>query len=44
MSARFELSTLERSLGGNLKSPLFDLETYGQRMKVGEAWVWFEWG
>lgn len=39
MSARFELSTLERSLGGNLKSPLFDLETYGQRMKVEDAAV-----
>lgn len=37
MSARFELSTLEASLGGNLKSPLFDLETYGQQMKVGRV-------
>jgi hypothetical protein len=34
MSERFELHTLDTHLGGSLKSNLFDLEQYAQRMKV----------
>lgn len=34
MSERFDLAHIESCMGGNLKSPLFDLEQYGQRMKV----------
>jgi hypothetical protein len=34
MSERFELHTLDSFLGGSLKSNLFDLEQYAQRMKV----------
>jgi hypothetical protein len=39
MSERFDLGHIESCMGGNLKSPLFDLEQYSQRMKVG-GWVW----
>lgn len=38
MSERFDLAHIESCMGGQLKAPLFDLETYGQRMKVG-VWV-----
>lgn len=39
MGERFELGHIETCMGGQLKSPLFDLETYGQRMKVRvECW------
>ncbi len=34
MSERFELAHIESCMGGHLKAPLFDLEQYGQRMKV----------
>lgn len=39
MSERFELHTLDSFLGGSLKSNLFDLEQYAQRMKVEDAAV-----
>ena len=35
MSERFDLGHIESCMGGNLKSPLFELEQYSQRMKVG---------
>lgn len=35
MSERFDLAHIESCMGGNFKSPLFDLEQYSQRMKVG---------
>lgn len=34
MAALFDLSTVEGSMGGGLTEPLFELQAYGQRMKV----------